>query len=112
MTIGRLLLYSVLVAAVACVMPDRTITHGADGSPEWSRRLAAAVPLGISGDSARALMRHNGFKCQDGADSVAYIWCDKLSDKAVVKRRWQAVINLNAQHLVFEVRGSTGLIGP
>lgn len=103
---------ALITAGFACAGLDRTITRGADGEPEWSRRLAAAVPLGISADSARSVMLRNGFQCQEGADSVAYIWCDKLADKAVVKRRWQAVINLDSQRHVYEVRGSTGLIGP
>ena len=102
----------VVAASLACALPDRTITRGADGAPEWARRLTAAIPLGISGDSARSVMVRNGFRCQEGADSAAYIWCDKLSNKAVVKRRWQAVISLNSQHVVYEVRASTGLIGP
>jgi hypothetical protein len=97
---------------VACARPDRTITRGADGEPEWSRHLAAAVPRGISGDSARSVMQRNGFRCQEGVDSVAHVWCDKLSDKTVVQRCWQAVINLDSQRRVYEVRGSTGLIGP
>jgi hypothetical protein len=100
------------VAALACAGSDHTITRGADGEQDWSRRLAAAVPLGIPADSARSVMQRNGFRCYDGADSVAYIWCDKSSDKAVVKRRWQAVINLDSQRVVYEVRGSTGFIGP
>ena len=93
-------------------MPDRTITHGADGPADWAKRLSSAIPLGITGDSARAVMVRNGFRCQDGVDSVAYIWCDKESGKSIVKRRWQAVINLDPLHSVSAVRGSTGLVGP
>jgi hypothetical protein len=107
-----LAILSTVVAATACAMSDQTITRGADGEPEWERHLAAAVPLGISGDSARSIMRRNRFQCHDGVDTVTYIWCEKLSNKAVVKRRWQAVINLNAHRLVYDVRGSTGLLGP
>ena len=103
---------TLVAAGLACARPDRTITRGADGEPEWSRRLAAAVPRGISADSARSVMQRNGFRCQEGSDSVAYVWCDKLSDRAIVQRRWQAVINLDSQRRVYEVRGSTGLIGP
>jgi hypothetical protein len=58
-------------------------------------------------------MERNGFRCHEGADSVAYFWCDKLSaKKGPVQRRWQAVINLNGERRVFEVRAFTGLIGP
>jgi hypothetical protein len=107
--VGRL---GLLVATVACAASDRSITRGADGESDWSRRLAAAIPLGIPADSARSTMQRNGFDCHDGVDRVAYIWCDKLSNKPVVKRRWQAVIKLNSRRVVYEVRGSTGLIGP
>jgi len=91
---------------------DRSITRGADGEREWSRRLAGAVPLGTPAESAQAIMERNGFQCRAGADSVAYLWCDKMSAKInVVRRRWQAVLNLNRGQ-VFEVRAFTGLIGP
>jgi len=105
----RLLIASCLVA-VACAR-DTTITHGADGLPEWQRRLAAAVPLGVSVDSARSVMRANGFDCQEGADSVVYLWCSKMA-AGIVRRRWQAVINLRSNRTVLEVRASTGLSGP
>lgn len=100
-----------VVTSVACVARDRTITRGADGELEWSRRLGTAVPLGIAAESARAVMLRNGFHCENGVDSAAYIWCEKFSDKPLVKRRWQAVIRINSQHLVNEVRATTGLIG-
>jgi type II secretory pathway component PulK len=101
-----------LFIGLACAKRDTSITHGADGTPEWSRHLAAAVPVGISADSARRVMEGNGFSCREGADSVAYLWCDKRSDKAMVQRRWEAVVKLDAQRRVYEVRGSTDLIGP
>lgn len=100
-----------LLIAVACARRDASITHGADGAPEWSRHLTAAVPLGIPADSARRIMEGNGFRCEV-ADSVASLWCDKRSGKALVQRRWQAVVTLDAHRRVKEVRGSTGLIGP
>jgi hypothetical protein len=103
-----------LSASLACAPPDGTITRGADGEREWARNLAAAIPLGISGDSAQAVMERNGFRCHTGADSVVYLWCDKYSGgrAAVVRRRWQAVLNLDDGRRVFEARASTGLIGP
>jgi hypothetical protein len=70
---------------------------------------------GCGGDIGRLrAVRHGAqwLPFQEGADSVAYVWCDKLSQKAVVQRRWLAVINLDSQRRVYEVRGSTGLIGP
>jgi len=100
---------SLLLIALACAQQDTSITHGADGQPEWSRRLAAAVPLGVAVDSARRIMDTNGFHCHEGADSVSYLSCEKLSGKAVVQRRWQAIVNLDAQRRVHDVRGSTAL---
>jgi len=49
-----------------------------------------------------------------GADSVAYLWCDEESGGrwTIVRRQWQAVLNLNERQRVFEVRGFPGLIGP
>ena len=106
-------LLGIALASGACGPRDQTITRGADGAPEWSRRLSAAVRVGTTADAARSVMEANGFHCREGADSVAYLWCDKLSaKKALVQRRWQAVINLNSQRRVYEVRASTGLIGP
>ena len=106
-------LVGLALGASACDPRDQTITRGADGAPEWSRRLSAAVPLGAPVDSARLVMEHNGFQCREGADSVAYIWCDKLSvKKAPVQRRWQAVMTLDEQRRVHQVRASTGLTGP
>jgi len=102
----------VLFIALACGNRDTSITHGADGQPEWSRRLSAAVPLGISVDSAGRIMESNGFRCREGADSVFYLSCEKLSSKAVVQRRWQAVLNLDARRRVYGVRGFTALIRP
>jgi hypothetical protein len=101
----------VLTVAPGCERRDTSITHGADGAPEWSRHLAAAVPLGISADSARRIIESNGFHCH-GADTIAHFWCDKLSRKAIVQRRWQAAFDLDAKRRVDQVRGFTGLIGP
>ena len=99
---------------LACHRPDRTITHGADDSTAWNRHLRAAIPLGVSSDSAQAILGRNGFLCRQGRDSVAYLWCDKQSGgtTAVVRRRWQAVLTLDDQGRISDVRGSTGLIGP
>lgn len=98
---------------IACDGPDLTITRGAEDSLAWTRRLAVAVPLTTPADSARVIMERNGFHCRAGADTVAYLWCDKESGGAyaVVRRRWQAVIDLDAQQRVVQVRGFTGLIG-
>jgi hypothetical protein len=106
-------LLGLVLGASACDPRDQTITRGADGTPEWSRRLSAAVRIGASVDSARLVMERNGFRCREGVDSVPHIWCDKLSaKKAPVQRRWQAVITLDQERRVHEVRASTGLVGP
>jgi hypothetical protein len=99
---------------VACDSSDLTITRGAEDARGWTQRLAAAVPLATPADSAREIMERNGFRCRAGADSVAYLWCDKESGGTyvVVRRRWQAVLNLDAEQRVFAARGFTGLIGP
>ena len=112
---GRVVvLLSLAGLVVACEGSDLTITRGAEDERRWTQRLAAAVPLMTPADSARAIMESNGFRCRAGADSVAYLWCDKESGgaHAIVRRRWQAVLNLDAEQRVFEVRGFTGLIGP
>lgn len=102
-----------LTLAVGCA-GDRSITHGADGSPEWDRRLAAAIPIGFPLDSAQAVMVRNGFRCELGADSVRYLWCDKTRGGrfAVVRRRWQAVLNLDTNDRIARIRATTDLTGP
>ena len=109
--VGLMLLAAMVVACGGC---DRSITHGADGEREWARRLAAAVPLSTPADSALVIMKRNGFDCQAGADSAAYLWCEKESGgrTTIVRRRWRAVLGLDARQRVFVVRASTGLIGP
>ena len=106
----RTALPPLLILLLAC--GDHTITRGADSEQEWGRRLAAVIPLGTRADTAQATMERNGFQCRTSADSVAYIWCDKMSSRFnVVRRRWQADLNLDRGR-VFEVRAFTGLIGP
>ena len=92
---------------------DRNITSGADSEAVWSRALEAAVPMGTPFDSAKAIMVRNGFKCNSGADSVVWLWCDKFSGGSfdIVKRRWIAILNMDHGR-VFQVRSNTGLIGP
>lgn len=100
--------------AAACESSDRTITRGTTDARGWTRQLAAAVPLTTPADSARALMESNGFHCKLAADGAAYLWCDKESGGtyAIVRRRWQAVLGLDAEQRVSEVRAFTGLVGP
>ena len=100
-----------IVVFAACAR-DQTITRGAEGSHEWQRRLAAAVPLGTSPDSARASLETNGFRCPP-AQSRDTLWCDKWSGGrfAIVRRRWQAVVRFDGGG-VADVRGTTGMVGP
>jgi hypothetical protein len=77
----------------ACTI-DRSITHGADGSPEWDRRLRAAVPIGGPVEDARAVLIRNGFKCDVDPAKPELLVCDKLASNAlgVARRRWQATV--------------------
>jgi len=104
---------SLVVALSLACGGDHSITRGADGSAEWTRRLIDAVPIGVSGDSARAILERNGFRCQLASDAEASLWCDKQSGGrfATVRRRWQASVALQDGH-VAAVRATTGLIGP
>jgi len=104
----------ILLAVAAGCGRDRSITHGADGSSDWDRRLAAAIAIGIPLDSARAIMLRNGFHCELVTDSSRQLWCDKSGGGrfAVVRRRWQAVLNLDAGDRIAHVRATTGLTGP
>ena len=103
-----------LLAVAAGCGRDRSITHGADGSSDWDRRLAAAIPIGIPLDSARAIMLHNGFHCELVTDRSRQLWCDKSGGGrfAVVRRRWHAVLDLDTGDRIARVRASTGLTGP
>ncbi len=97
--------------ASACRPGDSTITRGADGDRDWARRLATAVRIGTSADSARGILERNGFTCSAGQDSVAYVQCDKERNRrTVVYRRWRAVLNLDHGR-VTAVKASTGLVG-
>jgi len=106
------MLMSGLFVAAGCSNRDTSITHGADGEPEWSRRLAAAVPLGIAVDSARRILEGSGFRCGKTPDSASVLSCEKVSGKAVVQRRWNALVKPDSQRRVYEVFGSTGLSRP
>lgn len=111
MSLRLRIVLGLLVAAGACTV-DQTITHGADGAPEWERRLSAAVAIGVPLDSARAIMLRNGFRCEAGADSVRYLWCDKMGGGrfAIARRRWQAVLSLGDRNRIARVRATTGLV--
>ncbi|HEV8376878.1 MAG TPA: hypothetical protein VGR38_11675 [Candidatus Polarisedimenticolia bacterium] len=87
---------------------DATITRGADGSPEWDRKLRAAVPLGSPTQETRGIMQRNGFHCEPGADPVTTLWCRKEADAplGLGRRRWQATFLIRDGH-VDEIRSST-----
>ena len=104
---------SILSYPLSCRHGDRSITREADSQTAWARNLAAAVPLGLSADSARQVMLRNGFTCVTGADSVAYLWCDKYSggESELVRQRWQANLNLDDRGRVYEARAFYGLVG-
>lgn len=92
---------------------DNTITHGADGTREWDRKLKAAVPVGLAETDCKALMERNGFSCENPSASSESLWCDKQSTRrlGLVKRRWQATFDLKDGRVV-DVHSATNLIGP
>lgn len=106
---GAIWIAVISVASSGCAR-DTSITHGADGAPEWDRRLAAAIAPGMTVDSAGAIMRRNGFRCEISADDL---WCDKESGGrfAIVRRRWQATLGIQNGR-VRAIKGTTGLTGP
>ena len=87
----RLLLATVCCLLLGCSR-DATITGGADGSPEWERKLRGVVPLGTSVVETRAIMSRNGFHCEPATDPVPMLWCKKEAEDALGlgRRRWQA----------------------
>ena len=108
-------LTSLLVAGTvlcSCGPADHSITRGADGENDWSRRLAAAVPVGTSADSARSTMERNGFACGAIAGTVADLQCDKTSPRrGVVQRRWRALLSADRGRVI-AVRAVTALETP
>ena len=88
----RLLTVGVFCCAILGCSRDHSITHGADGLPEWDRRLRAAVPIGTQIVEARAILVRNGFKCDPDAAKPDVLQCDKLASNAlrVARRRWRA----------------------
>jgi hypothetical protein len=109
MNIRAIVIVVISAGSLACAR-DRSITHGADGAPEWERRLARAIAPGMIVDSARGTMERNGFRCEI---SAADLWCDKESGGrlAIVRRRWQATFAIQDGR-VRAINGTTGLIGP
>ena len=108
-------LTSFVVAGIvlcSCGPADHSITRGADGENDWSRRLAAAVPVGTSADAARSTMERNGFGCRAIAATVADLQCDKTSARrGAVQRRWRALLSVDRGH-VTAVRAVTALDAP
>ena len=101
-----------VVFVLACAQ-DGTITRGADGANDWKRRVEAAIPLGISVDSARSVLTRNGFNCRPFESADSTVWCDKESGGRfeIVRRRWQATLHFQSGR-VKKVESSTGLTGP
>jgi hypothetical protein len=99
----------ITAASLACARDD-SITHGADGAPEWDRRLAAAIAPGMIADSAHAILQREGFRCQT---STKDLYCTKESGGrfTIVRRHWKAILAIQDGH-VRAVKGVTGLTGP
>jgi hypothetical protein len=106
--VNRFLFAAIIGCLLLGCSRDATITRGADGSPEWDRKLRAAVPLGSSISEARGIMDHNGFHCEPAADPVATLWCRKEAEDALGlgRRRWQATFLIRAGR-VDGIRSST-----
>jgi len=105
--VRRLILPAACCLLLGC-SGDATITRGADGSPEWERKLQAAVPLGTPVAETRGIMSSNGFHCEPAADPVPTLWCRKEADNALGlgRRRWQATF-LIRDGRVDDIRSST-----
>lgn len=106
--------FALIVTLVVACRRDNSITRGADGGNDWNRRLAAAVPIGMSMDSARTVLTRNGFQCSLGADTVRYFRCEKDSGGRFefARRRWIALLYVDQGNRVSGVRATTGMIGP
>jgi len=104
-------IWAVLIgtASLGCAR-DNSITHGADGAPEWDRRLAAVIAPGMIADSAHAILQREGFRCETSANDL---YCTKQSGGrfAIVRRHWKAILAIRDGH-VRAVKGTTGLTGP
>ena len=90
---------------------DHSITHGADGAPEWDRRLRNAVPIGTPISEARAILIDNGFNCDAAGTTSATLECTKLAPNAlsVARRRWHARLEATDGR-VSRVESSTELL--
>src|SRR3954462_5250590 len=89
----RILGFVILFGGLTACTVDSTITRGADGSPEWERRLHAAVVVGMASDSGQAILEQNGFTCLHSTAQES-LSCTKLSGGKfdVVRRRWLALL--------------------
>ena len=98
------------LALLGCSI-DHSITHGADGAPEWDRRLRDAVPIGTQMTEARAILVRNGFDCEPDATKPDALECNKLASHAlsVARRRWQAKLEATDGR-VSRVESSTELV--
>ena len=107
----RLLTLSFCSLAFLGCNPDRSITHGADGAPEWDRRLRDAVPIGTQMAEARAILIRNGFNCDADGTKPDILECTKLASNAlsVARRQWHATLEATDGR-VSRVESSTELL--
>jgi len=97
MSATRLSVLALCLALAAC-SSDRPITDGADGSPEWDRKLKGAVAIGTSVEDVVMLMQKNGFTCEGLDDTSSTLTCEKRSSGAG-PRRWQATFEVKDGHV-------------
>ena len=98
-----------LCLALAACSSDRDLTHGADGSREWDRKLRAAVAVGTSVDDVARLMQQSGFVCEGLSPDSPKLTCTKSGGRTpVATRRWQAAFDIKDGR-VAEIHSETSL---
>jgi len=107
----RFLTFALCCLAFLGCSVDHSMTHGADGAPEWDRRLRSAIPIGTQISEARAILIRNGFDCDAAGTKPDTLECIKLASNAlsVARRRWQARLEATDGR-VSRVESSTELL--
>ena len=101
------------LAAVTACRQGPSITDGAETADAWQKRLIAEVPIGMSSDSAKALLERNGFACNVArveSDNSQHLMCRKspsglMSDR---EQRWVAALDLDDKGRVETIRSNAG----
>jgi hypothetical protein len=107
---ARLSVAAALVACGVAQSPDDrlAITANAESHTQWNQKLNRAVPIGLSYDSAAALLRRDGFLCSSSPDQRGRATCQKYDHLDVGLREihvWMASFTV-AKDRVVAVRGN------